>query len=184
MNPDREYLYLDVKFNDSCTTVTIKIGVFMYTQKLGLTGGDLIGEEAFDFLKNTIDGKQPDLINFFMLFGADTTYEELNLELTVNIPSIHDVKFKNNKFDRKRRAFKTSMMSIPCANIKTAKVTASTALIDAAIQKYEKSQSTLSADDQNILTEMRAILEDSKPKLTPELQTRMDTVYNLYLSKQ
>lgn len=113
MNSDLEYLYLDVNFSDDCKTVIMKLGVFMYTEKLGLNGGQLRGEEGLTFLKNNVHGRQPELVNYFWMFGPDETYT-LPFELIVQIPPIKDVKFKHNKFDRKRRAFKTSMMSIPC----------------------------------------------------------------------
>lgn len=118
MNSDKEYLYLDVKFNDECTAITIKLAVFMYTEKLGLDGGSLTGEDALKFLKSTVHGNQPEFVNFFWLFHPDTKYEEFGVELNVVIPPIKDVKFKHNKFDsRKRRKLQTSMMSIPCAKM-------------------------------------------------------------------
>lgn len=114
MNLDNTYLYLNVSFSDECTAANIKLGVFMYTKQLGYKGGKLEGEDALYFLKNTTHGKQPDLINYFWLFSPDSQLTDLPYKvLTVEIPPITDVKFRHNKFDKKKNKMIMSMMSIP-----------------------------------------------------------------------
>ena len=117
MNSDLEYLYLDISFNDECTVMNLNLGSFMYVSKLGLGGGTLYNEEAFEFLKSTIYGQQQDMCNFSILFAPDAEYSSLNVDLSVKIPSIKDVKFKNNKFRRNKR--KHISAPVPCKSPKT-----------------------------------------------------------------
>lgn len=97
-----EYLHLNVSVDEVCTTMSIKLGFFLYEPSLGLAGGTLHNEAAFQFLKYTIYGKQSDIINFNIMFGPDTTYNP-QLKLIVEIPPINDVKFKDRKFLRYKR---------------------------------------------------------------------------------
>ena len=183
-NSDIEYLYLDVKFNDACTELTMKLSVFMYTEKLGLDGGSLKGEEALTFLKSTFHGRQPEIINYFWLFTPDTKYEEFGVELVVVIPSIKDVKFKYNLFDRKRRQLKTSMMSIPCVKIPKVDITRSD--IVAALGKLRAQTTALKPAAASVFKDMQDIeaeLLKTPETISPELQTKMNTAYESY-SKQ
>jgi hypothetical protein len=151
MNSDTGYLYLDVTFNPECTEVNMKLGVFMYTEKLGFNGGKLTGDDALYFLKNTNYGRQPDLINYFWLFSPDAKMSDLPYnKLTVEIPPIKDIKFKNNKFDRKRRAFKTLMMSIPC--VKKLKIILVSELQTAANAVTDELRKSDKAIDQKMIT--------------------------------
>lgn len=184
MNSDKEYLYLDVKFNDECTEITMKLAVFMYTENLGLDGGSLTGEDALKFIKNTIHGSQPELINYFWLFQPDTKYEDFGVELNVVIPSIKDVKFKHNKFDRKRRQLKTSMMSIPCVKIPKINIDITASDIGEALERLGAQKTPLNPTAKTIFEEMSGIstqLLEGKSTISPELQTKMNTTYASYL---
>lgn len=123
MNTDLEYLYLDVAVSDNKADILMKLGVFMYVPSLGLKGGQLKGAEAANFLKQTNHGMQPDLINYSWLFAPEVSATTFPLNsVTVEIPSVHDVKFKHNKFDRKRRrVIKSALMSIPSVAVKKTK---------------------------------------------------------------
>jgi hypothetical protein len=187
MNSDQEYLYIDVTFNAACTEVTMKLGVFMFTEKLGLKGGSLEGEEALQFLKSTVHGKQPDLINYFWLFNPDAKVIDFGMSLTVIIPPIQDVKFKHNKFDRKRRAFKTSMMSIPCVQIpKNPKTDVTESDIKTALERFRNLKTTPSGTDAVVYEDMKDIeaqiiaLTAKNLDITPALQIKMNDAYESY----
>lgn len=113
MNFGIDYLHLEVSLNASCTSMNLKIKQFMYVSALGFNGGTLSGEAAFKFLKSTIYGRQPDLCNFFILFEPDADYSTLNIDLSIEIPPINDVKFKN------QRRYKRKNVSLPFCNKET-----------------------------------------------------------------
>lgn len=187
MNSDIGYLYLDVTFNPECTEVNMKLGVFMYTEKLGFNGGKLTDEDALHFLKNTNHGRQPDLINYFWLFGPDAKMEDLPYDkLTVEIPPIKDVKYKDNKFDRKRRKFATSMMSIPC--VKQLKVITADDLQQAAATvtdelKKDKTIETKMTEITDFLGRLAIQTAASETATVSEANQKLLNEYYLYIQK-
>jgi hypothetical protein len=93
--------------------MNLKLGFFLFEPSLGLNGGTLRKENAFKFLKSTIYGRQPELCNFAIMFGPDATYDSLNVDITVEIPPISEVKFKHNKFLSNKRKFKNGVIPLP-----------------------------------------------------------------------
>jgi hypothetical protein len=178
MNSDLEYLYLDVKFNDQCTKMTVNFGIFMYIDKLGLKGGSLEGEDAFKFLKSTIHGSQPDLINYFWMFSPDAAYNDLNIDLTVVIPPITDVKFKHNKFDRKRSALKSAMMSIPC--VKKLKINPTQSDLADALKVFRSKTSGLPPDQKKTFDEMQQIEQLLLANPNDKMEERIKKVLEEY----
>lgn len=113
-----ESLYLEKIAEPSAngqSTLNIKLtlGTFYYIDELGVKGGELQNEAAFDFLKTTDHGRQVDLSNVGFFFHNDTKFEEFSKniqQLTLSIPPLDTVYYKYNKHNRKRK-FKASLFS-------------------------------------------------------------------------
>lgn len=170
MNSDFEHLYLDVHYNEDCTEALMKLSIFMFHHKLGLKGGKLEGDEALKFLKSTSHGKQPDLINYFYLFSPESM-EEMPIKITVEIPGVKDVRYRHNKFDRKKRGFKAATMSIPCIKTTIRTLDELKKLFDGMDPKVKDQGQKLTTDQKEVVATVREYLETTTSSDIPTFET-------------
>jgi hypothetical protein len=84
---------LHITFHNLDNKYKFKLGTF-YFSSLGISGGVLTNEEAYNFLKSIDHGYQPDLINYRLLLDPNEEYP--GIDIVVEIPKLSNLKFKNN----------------------------------------------------------------------------------------